>query len=136
MKRHGALAFFISILVFCFAIVPFAQAATFPKGGTQGEFALWLVKAAGASKSLPAAPTAQDAIDFLRKLGVAPAEDWDVDKTVDEAFLRSFFGEGDDVANLDFDKLVEKLQALVESRFENISYSNPSAVATASGSGV
>ena len=129
MKSNGALALLISISVFCFTLAPSAHAAL-PKGMTQGEFALWLVKEAGAIRQLPTAASAQDAIDFLRKLGVVPGEGWDPDKEVNEAFLKSFLDENDQ--NGSIDDLATRIEALVESHFNN---ANPSVFRSSGASG-
>ena len=129
MKRHSAIALLTSIFVLCLAFVP-AGHAGLPKGMTQGEFAIWLVKEAGAIRQLPAAASAQDAIDFLRNLGVVPSEGWDPDKEVNEAFLKSFLDEKD--ATGTFDELVQKIQDQVASRFNN---ANPSVFRTGAASG-
>ena len=129
MKRHSALAFFISIAVFSFALVPGAHAGL-PQGMTQGEFALWLVKEAGAIRQLPVAARAEDAVDFLRKIGVVPKDGWDLDKEVDDAFLRSFLDEKDATGSTD--DLLRKITELVENNFNN---ANPSVFRTAGASG-
>ena len=121
MKRHRVLALLSLALIFCFTIIPTVHAASVPIGITQGEFALWLVKEAGAIRQLPAAASAQDAFDFLRKLGVVPAEGWDPDKEVDEAFLKSFLDENSQTGS--FDDLVTKVQDQLDSHFNN---ANPS----------
>ena len=97
---------------------------------TQGEFALLLVKEAGALRQLPAAADAQDAIDFLRKLGIVPEGGWDIDAPVTDEFLRNFLGgEGEGLSR---EELLRKIQDLVASRFNN---ANPSVFRAGSASG-
>ena len=121
----------ILVFVFSLAFIPKVQAANPPQGITQGEFALWLVKEAGAIRQLPTAASAQDAIDFLRKLGVVPNEGWKKDEKVNEAFLKSFFDDSE-TAGKDFDSLVNLIRDLVESRFSN---ANPAVFRVQSASG-
>lgn len=106
----------IFIFVLSFAFPPSAHAATFPAGLTQGEFALWLVKEAGAIRQLPTAASADDAIDFLRGLGVVPEQAWKKDEPVNEQFLRSFF-DAEEAAGKNFDELVQMVSNLIENRF-------------------
>lgn len=94
MKRYFPLALLISLSFFSFSIVPSAFAVITSEQAlkmTQGEFALRVLKEAGALKRLPSvAASGQDAIDFLQgTLGIVPAGDgWEADKVVDEDFLK------------------------------------------------
>ena len=55
----------------CLVFSPAAQAKTLPEEvKTKGDFALWLVKEAGAIRQLPPAGNAEDAIAFLQKIGI------------------------------------------------------------------
>lgn len=49
------------------------------EGVAQGDFALWLVKAAGAEGNLPPAALQEDAMKYLRDLGIQPKDGWDKD---------------------------------------------------------
>ncbi len=62
------------------------------EGITQGEFAMWLVEAAGAEGSLPQAALQQDAINFLTNLGIEPKDGWDADKTLTKENLAEMLG--------------------------------------------
>ena len=129
MKRKSALSFLIAITVLSFSLVPAGHAAL-PQGITQGEFALWLVKEAGAIRKIDVAGNAIDAIDFLRSIGVVPKEGWDPEKEVDDAFLRSFLDDKD--ASGTTDELLQKIEALVEANFNS---ANPSVFAVGQASG-
>lgn len=131
MKRHSAVIILTSIFVFFFSFVSSGQAAL-PQGMTQGQFAIWLVKEAGAIRKLPPAASAQDAIDFLQKLGVFPKDGWEIDKEVDETFLKSFLPDG---ATGTLDELLQQVQDLVQSRFEDANVSQLANAAQASGGG-
>ena len=85
---------------------------------TQGQFALWLVNAIGASSKLSAAPTEQEAIDFLKKLNIIPEDGWDKDTVITKAFLASLLGD-DSAANLDFKDLIAKVREYADSVFND-----------------
>lgn len=112
MKRHGTLAFFISIAIL-FSSVPPAHAAitsTQALAMSQGTFALAIIKEAGALSRLSPGASGQDAVDFLSSLGIIPEDGWDVSKPVDEAFLRSLVQNSPEGATLD-----EIIQSIVTS---------------------
>ena len=98
--------------------IPGGVYADLAEGMSQGDFALWLVKAIGAQSKLPPAATADEAIDFLQRLGVVPEGGWDKNGTVDSAFLKSLLGEGADTSGA-FEELLEKVRAHVQSAFDN-----------------
>ncbi len=62
------------------------------EGITQGEFAMWLVEAAGAEGSLPQAALQQDAINFLTNLGIEPKDGWESDKTLTKENIAEMLG--------------------------------------------
>ena len=62
------------------------------EGITQGEFAMWLVKAAGIQGRLPPAALQQDAINLLYNLGFNPHEGWDKDKKLTQDDLIDILG--------------------------------------------
>lgn len=136
MKRQNAAALLTSIFtVFCFSFTPLAHAkltAESIKGMTQGEFAIALLKEAGALKNIGTSGDAEDAIDYLRSIGIAPSTGWDVDKVVDDEFLRSLLG---DDASGTTEELLQKIQSLVDTAVANAEVqSNVFPVAGASGS--
>ena len=78
---------------------------------TQGQFALWLVEAAGAISKLPPAATGVDAITFLNKLGVAPEGGWKKDEKITKEFLLSLLGDDKEGAEgLSFEDLIKRVQ--------------------------
>jgi len=85
---------------------------------TQGQFAVWLVHAVGAASKLPAAPTEQDAIDFLKKLNVQPSDGWQKDEVITKKFLASILGD-ESLEGLSFDELIARIRAFVEGRFSD-----------------
>ena len=85
---------------------------------TQGQFALWLVNAIGASSKLSAAPSEQEAIDFLKKLNVIPKDGWDKSAVISKQFLASLLGD-DSMGTLDFKDLIAKVRDLVDGLFDN-----------------
>lgn len=86
---------------------------------TQGQFAIWLVHAVGASSKLPATPTEDDAIDFLMKLNVQPKEGWQKNSVITKQFLASLLGD-DSASSLDFAELINRIRAHVRGLFTNI----------------
>jgi len=85
---------------------------------TQGQFALWLVEAIGASSKLTAAPAEQDAIDFLMKLNVQPKEGWKKNTAISKQFLASLLGD-DSAASLNFNDLIQRVRDYVNSSFND-----------------
>ena len=123
MKHHGVLAFFISIFVFSFSLVPALHAALVPAEVmkmTQGEFALALVKDAGAVGRLSPAASGQDAIDFLHSLGIVPEGGWDANAKVDEDFLRRLVAGSGGEASGSVEDLLQKVEGLVSNAVDNL----------------
>ena len=85
---------------------------------TQGQFALWLVNAVGASSKLPAIPTEQDAVDFLMKLNISPKDGWKKNAPITKEFLASLLGD-DNASKMDFNDLVAKVRDHAMSLFDN-----------------
>ena len=80
------------------------------EGITQGEFAMWLVKAAGAEGNLPPAALQDDAIKFLTKLGIQPKEGWDADKKLTKKDLQQMLGVSDkDAEGKSWAELIKQL---------------------------
>lgn len=109
----GKLAALTTILMFvCMLVLPaVVHAAPVEGTTTQGEFALWLVKEVGAMSKLPAAPTGQDAIDFLTELGIVPDDGWKQDDAITKEFLSSLLG--DEEATGTFEELLDQVQTHV-----------------------
>lgn len=108
----------LAAILACFISISSATAAIpdLSESMTQGQFALWLVNAIGASSKLSAAPTEQEAIDFLKKLNVIPTDGWDKDTVISKKFLASLLGD-DGAANLDFKELIDRVRAYVDGLF-------------------
>ncbi len=115
MKRHRALAFLISISVFCLSVIPVSHAAPLPAGITRGQFAIWLLKESGAiGKGITTAGTEKEAVDFLISLRIGDYDSWgDLTAEVDDAFLRSLLGSSDATGTTE--ELIKKVQDLVDS---------------------
>ena len=123
----------LSVLFFSGVYVPSSNALdqeSIPAEGiTQGEFAIWLVEAAGAEGKLPPAALADDAIKFLTNLGFQPADGWNADKKLTRKELLQILGISESEA-------ADKTWAeLVEMVVDKVSAAIESAVAT-SGSSV
>ena len=110
----------VAAFLACFISVSAATAAIpdLSETMTQGQFAIWLVNAIGASSKLSAAPSEQEAINFLKKLNIIPAEGWDKDAVITKQFLASLLGD-DSLANLDFKDLIAKVRAYANGRFDD-----------------
>ena len=80
------------VSLFSFSAIALEDADVPEEGITQGEFALWLVEAAGAEGKLPPAALADDAINLLQKLGVKPKEGWSADKKLTKKDLVEMLG--------------------------------------------
>ncbi len=116
MRRHilslGLL--FVVVVGFFVTALPttsFAESGVPTEEWSQGQFALWLVKAAGALSKLPPAGTGTDATNFLSRLGVVPEGGWKKDEKITKEFLLSLLGDDSkDAANLSFDDLIKRIQ--------------------------
>ena len=109
-------AMIFMLVVFAF-IAPFAaQAVELGEGMTQGQFALWLVKAIGAQSKLSPAATEDDAINFLLGLGVYPEGNWDKDAKISNEFLASLIGE--EPGSSTFQELANKVKDYVRNLFD------------------
>ena len=87
------------------------------EGMSQGDFALWVVKAIGAQTKLPPAATGEDAIKFLTSLGIIPEGGWQKDEALSNEALASL-SDDPEAASLSFDELVEKVRDHVQSLFD------------------
>ncbi|MBI2167222.1 MAG: hypothetical protein HYU34_03125 [Candidatus Omnitrophica bacterium] len=87
------------------------------EGMSQGDFALWVVKAIGAQTKLPPAATGEDAIKFLTSLGIIPEGGWQKDEALSNEALASL-SDDPEAANLSFNELVEKIRDHVQSLFD------------------
>ena len=92
--RTSVLAIFLTGL-FTFSSHALEDADIPQEGVTQGDFALWLVKAAGAEGNLPPAAMQDDAIKYLRNLGIQPKAGWDADKKLTRKDLLDMLGLSD-----------------------------------------
>jgi len=121
MKTNAFKIGFAAILACFISIASTANAAVpdLSEKMTQGQFALWLVAAVGASDKLPAAATEQDAIDFLTKLNVQPKEGWNKNEVITKAFLASLLGD-ESAASLDFSELIQRIKDMVDSVFNDV----------------
>lgn len=86
------------------------------EGMTQGDFALWLVKAIGAQTKLSPAATGDDAIKFLTSLGIIPEGGWQDDEVITNEILAGLLDDPD-TASSSFDELVEKVRQHVQDIF-------------------
>lgn len=117
MKRQ-----IVSLGIFCilalFLTVPATSQAEIElkEGMTQGDFALWIVKAIGAQSKLPPAATAEDAIKFLSGLGIIPEAGWDKDGPISGEWLGGLAGE--EAGNLSFEDLAGKVRDHVQDVFD------------------
>jgi hypothetical protein len=124
MKRSILTTVMIFTFILCFAFTGTVK-AQLAEGMTQGEFALWLVKAVGALYKLPPGANAQDAFVFLSRLGMVPQGDWQADEKISKEFLASFLDlKADEKSALlsdpkGFDKLAQKVLDLMQSRFDD-----------------
>lgn len=138
MKRNFFKVLVISAFAFCFVFTSLSFAA--PKEGmSHGNFAFWLVKAVGAMYKLPPGASEQDAFDFLAKLGMVPKDGWKEDGVINKDTLLSLLDLSEQKkAELindpnSFDKLVDEVRKLLESRF-NATREGVFRVSSASGS--
>lgn len=118
MKRHILSAGILLIvlgLFFAFPVTTHAQ-VELQEGMSQGDFALWIVKAIDAQSKLPPAATGEDAIAFLTKLGIIPEGGWQKDETITNELLTSLL-DGEEGSGLNFNELVEKVQDHVKNVF-------------------
>lgn len=115
---------FVSLgILFVFAFFLFAPTALqaaeveLSDGMSQGDFAVWLVKAIGATSKLPPAATGEDAIAFLTGLGVIPEGGWQKDEPISNELLASLLGDSE-TGGLSFDELVQKVREHVQNIFD------------------
>lgn len=117
--KFGRCRWVLILIVAAIMIAPAAALADLSPDMSQGAFALWLVKAIGASGKLPPAATEQDAIDFLLKLGVYPEGGWDKDAPISTDFLASLLGEDEPTGT--FEELVDRVKDYVQGLFDSSS---------------
>ena len=118
MKRYILSAGILLIvfgLFFAFPATSHAQ-EELQEGMSQGDFALWLVKAIDAQTKLPPAATGEDAVAFLTKLGIIPEGGWQKDETITNELLTSLL-DGEEGTGQSFDELVEKVREHVKNAF-------------------
>jgi len=85
-----------------------------PKDGmTQGQFAIFLVKALDAQGFLPEAAVVNDYITFFENLGVEPLGGWDADKAITKDDLVYMLGLKK-AGKLTFAELLKMLKARLE----------------------
>lgn len=117
----------IVTFVFCFMFASFAQAeiGSVSEDMTQGDFALWLVRAVGAMYKLPPGANDKDAVAFLTTLGLVPQGNWQTDEKISKEFLASLLDIPDSEKEAllkdpqGFDKLLQKVKDLLQSRFDD-----------------
>lgn len=114
--RVGVLLVLLASFISFTGIAQAAEEGIAQEGMSQGDFALWLVKAVGAQSKLPPAATAEDAIAFLTKLGIVPEEGWDKDSELSKETLASLLDD-DGAGDLGFDGLLEKVREHVQNIF-------------------
>lgn len=125
MNRNFLKTLAVFVFALCFMVTSVAM-AELAEGMPQGDFALWLVKAVGATYKLPPGARAQDAIAFLTKLGMVPQGDWQPDGKVTKEFLTSLLdlSANEKKTLMDdpkgFDKLLAKVRDLLQSRFDDV----------------
>lgn len=107
---------FVSALLLTFPISSFAQ--ELKEGMTQGQFALWLVKAIGASSKLPPAPGPEDAIKFLTQLGSVPEGGWKKNEVMSKEALISLLEDPKDGEGLSWEELVTKVRDYIQKIFD------------------
>jgi len=120
MKTNALKVGFAALLA-CFISLSSVATAAIPdlsENMTQGQFAIWLVNAIGASDKLPAAPSEEDAIDLLKKLNIIPTDGWSKNTVITKQFLASLLGD-ESAANLDFKELIARIQEFADGRFED-----------------
>lgn len=125
----GLFVLLLSLMV----IAPVAFTAELGPDMTQGQFALWLVKAIGASSKLPPAATEDDAINFLLGLGVYPEDGWKKDEAISNEFLASLLGDEEGGTGT-FEELVDRVRDHVQNLFAN-THQGVFRAAASSGSG-
>jgi hypothetical protein len=128
MGRKSLLILTLSLIAILFAYPVASQAVELKEGMTQGEFALWLVRAIGAlqepdpqhaigiKSKLPPGANADDAINFLTQLAVVPKGGWEKDDPVTKELFVDLVGDPE-VANLDFNDGAEKVSDFIQMRF-------------------
>lgn len=113
-----------------------AQDIELKEGMTQGDFALWLVKALGAQNhflqagetnpkaavNLLVNPAAgpEEAIKFLTELGSVPEGDWKKNEPITTEWLAGLLEKPEEATNLSFDDLVAKVLEEVRGKFQAI----------------
>lgn len=135
-KEIVSLGIFVFVLGLFLTLPATSQAQVELKEGmTQGDFALWLVKAIGAQsldfltpgevqqKQAPVnfllnpAAGSEEAIEFLTQLGSIPEGGWKKDEEMTKAALADLLGDKD-AANLSWDDLVKKVRDYIQSIFD------------------
>lgn len=127
---------FALALFLAFPGIPQAQEIELKEGMTQGDFALWLVKAINAQSAfLPAGkhtgtspsvnlllnPAAGpvEAIQFLtEQIGISPEGGWQEDEPMTKEILAQLLEDPEEGASLDWDTLVEKVRDRIQQLFD------------------
>ncbi len=113
----------LGILVFAFGLFLAFPATShaqpeLSEGMSQGDFALWLVKAIGAQSKLPPAAGSEDAIEFLTKLGVIPEGGWQKNEPISKELLASLLDD-EGAENLSFEELVARVRVHVQNIYND-----------------
>ncbi len=99
------------------------------EGITQGEFALWVVEAAGVEGKLPPAALASDAVKFLQNLGVKPKDGWDSEKKLTSKDLVEMLGLADkDASGKSWTELIKMLITNIGTAVEQLGVNSDSSV--------
>ena len=96
-----------------------SQAQELKQGMTQGDFAVWLIKAIGAESKLPPAFGPEDAINFLTQLGSIPEGGWKKNEEMSTEALASLLEKPEEGSNLSWDDLVQKVMDHIQKIFDN-----------------
>lgn len=121
MKRYPFMSTgVLFLLAFLFALpnVSHAQEVELEEGMTQGDFALWLVKAIGAQSKLPPAAQAEDAIKFLTELGSIPEEGWQKDEPMTAELLAGLLEDPGEGKDLSWEELVDEVRKQIQEIFD------------------
>ena len=140
MHRRLLLISIFALTVFGFLFQTTTYAKLVENQTTQGEFALWLLKEAGAMNQISPSANGSDAINFLKIIGVIPENGWKADEPINKQFLASLLGlseqETTEKSNKPdgFQELVDSVVQLVENRFNSAATGVSSADNSASSS--
>lgn len=119
MRRKSVTVGLVLVFAFLLVLPALSQAVELTQGMTQGDFALWLVKAIGAESKLPPAYGAEDAVNLLTQLGSIPEGGWQKNEEMTAGALAGLLENADEAGNLSWDELVEKVREHIQKIFDN-----------------